>query len=78
SIQVGEQWIYKNPLAPARLRDEEIAIGHAMLKMADYADGSSPFYSLAEACQDRYLDIVTWQAAESGQPITTETQSWAQ
>ncbi|MEM6281535.1 MAG: Gfo/Idh/MocA family oxidoreductase [Chloroflexota bacterium] len=77
-IQVGEQWLYKNPLAPARLTDEEIAIGHAMLKMADYADGGDPFYSLAEACQDRYLDMVTWQAAESGQPITIETQLWAQ
>ncbi len=76
-IQVGESWIYQNPLAPATLSDEEIAIGTCLLQMAEYADGGNDFYSLAEACQDRYLDILMAKALETNQPIQSETQIWA-
>ena len=48
-----------------------------MLKMAEYVDGGPDFYSLAEACQDRYLDIVLEQAQESGEEVTTTTQAWS-
>lgn len=77
-IQAGESWIYRNPLVPARLNDEEIAIGACLLRMADYADGGDCFYTLAEACQDRYLDMMIWNAVESGRPITTVKQVWAE
>ncbi len=77
-IQIGEDWIYQNPLAPAPLFDDEIAVGDCMIRMADYADGGEPFYSLAEACQDRYLDMMIWEAVDSGQPVTTTPQRWAQ
>lgn len=77
-IRAGEAWLYHNPMAPARLFDDEMAIGDCLLRMADYAHGGEPFYSLAEACQDRYLDIMMWLAAESGETITTENQAWAQ
>lgn len=76
-IQVGEQWMYHNELAPARLLDDEIAVGQCMLKMADYANGAEPFYSLAEACQDRYLNIKIEEAIATGEEIQTETQAWA-
>jgi predicted dehydrogenase len=76
-IQAGEEWIYKNPLAPASLFDDEIAIATCLLKMAEYAAGGPDFYSLAEACQDRYLDMVIQQSAREGRAITTETQAWA-
>jgi predicted dehydrogenase len=76
-IQVGTEWIYHNPLAPAAFADDEIAVGHCLLKMADYADGGEAFYSLAEACQDRYLDILIWQSVESGQPVHSQTQPWS-
>lgn len=75
-IQAGEQWIYHNPLAPAALPDEEIAIGTCMLKMADYAAGKGECYSLAEASQDRYLEILMQQAVESGQAVTSQPQPW--
>lgn len=77
-IQVGTDWIYQNPLAPAAFADDEIAVGDCLLRMADYADGGEPFYSLAEACQDRYLDILIWQSVESNQPVQSETQPWAE
>jgi predicted dehydrogenase len=76
-IQLGEEWIYKNPLAPASLNDEDIAVGQCLLKMADYVHGATAFYSLAEACQDRYLHIMLEKAAETGDDISTTTQIWA-
>jgi len=76
-IQLGAEWVYHNPLAPAALSDEDIAIGQCMLKMADYVGGAEPFYSLAEACQDRYLDIIMAQSLEEGIPIRTTQQIWA-
>ena len=75
-IQAGESWVYVNPLAPAPLTDDEIAIGECLLRMADHADGGADFYPLAEACQDRYLDILMADAAK-GQPVTSTTQPWA-
>jgi hypothetical protein len=48
-----------------------------MLRMAEYAEGGPDFYSLAEACQDRYLGIIMEQAIEGAQPISSKTQSWA-
>jgi len=76
-IQVGDEWVYKNPLAPARLFDDEIAIGHFLLKMADYVNGGDPPYSLAEACQDRYLHILMDEAIATGETVQTATQRWA-
>lgn len=73
---IGEEWIYRNPLAPAALADDDIAVGTCLLKMAEYADGGPEFYALAEACQDRYLDIVLEEAQESGQVVETKTQVW--
>ena len=75
---VGEQWVYRNPLVPGELTDDEIAVGTCLVKMADYAGGGPDFYSLAEACQDRYLDIKMKEAEESGQEVRTTRQLWAE
>ena len=74
---LGEEWIYRNPLIPGSLADDDIAVGHCLLKMAEYVAGGPTFYSLAEACQDRYLGIAMEQAQEMGEPVETETQPWA-
>jgi predicted dehydrogenase len=76
-ILAGERWLYRNPLAPARLSDDEIAVGTVMLKMGEYVEGGAEVYALAEACQDRYLDIVIEQAAKSGESVMMQTQPWA-
>ena len=73
---VGEQWLYRNPMAPGELTDDEVAVGDCMIRMADYARGGPDFYSVAEACQDRYLDIKMKEAEESGREVWTEKQSW--
>lgn len=76
-IQLGEQWVYRNPTAPARLSDEEIAMADVLQGMGEYARGGPEVYPLAEAMQDHYLGLLIRQAAETGQPVTAEPQAWA-
>ena len=77
-IQVGEEWVYANPFAPAALSDEEIAVGTSLLKMGQYVRKGVEFYSLAEACQDHYLNLLALKALADGQPVQSQTQPWAQ
>ena len=63
-------------MAPAALSDEEIAIGTCLLRMADYAQGGEPFYALAEAAQDRYLDLLMERALANGEAVTSQPQVW--
>lgn len=77
-ILAGEHWWYRNPTIPAELTDDEIAVADLLLRMADYVRGGAQPYSLAEACQDRYLDILAAQAAETGQPVRSQPQPWAE
>ena len=76
-IQAGEHWWYRNPTLPAELTDDEIAVADLLLRMADYVRGGEEAYSLAEACQDRYLDILAAQAADTGQPVHSQHQPWS-
>ncbi len=76
-IQLGEEMVYENPLAPAALNDDEIAIGDLLLRMAAYVEGADAPYPLAEACQDHYLGISCAQALESGREVETQMQPWA-
>jgi predicted dehydrogenase len=73
----GERWVYRNPFAPGRLSDEEIAIATCLDKMDAYANGGQSFYSLAEAAQDHYLGIMIDRAVETREPVQTEKQAWA-
>ncbi len=76
-IQAGEQWWYRNPTVPAELADDEIAVADLLMRMGDYVNGGVPVYSLAEACQDRYLDILGGEAVQLGRPLQAETQPWS-
>ncbi|MHB9033328.1 MAG: Gfo/Idh/MocA family protein [Anaerolineae bacterium] len=75
----NSKWWYRNPFIPAALSDEEIAIASVLERMGTHSrdEGAGP-YPLAEACQDRYLDILLEQAVKSGAPVTSETQPWAE
>ena len=46
--------------------------------MAEYARGGPEFYSVAQASQDRYLDILIAEAAESGETLVATPQPCAQ
>lgn len=76
AILLGDQVVYRNPLYPAPLNDDEIAIGTMMLKMGEYVDGGPSFYSLAEGMQDRYLDILLERAKVTGDAVRSEPMPW--
>jgi len=76
-IQLGEEWVYRNPTAPARLSDEEIAMADMLHGMAHYAEGGPEVYAAAQAMQDHYLALCIKQACETGEPVTAVRQPWA-
>ncbi len=76
-ILFGDEYAYRNPYAPGRLTDDEIAIAACLDAMYRYSDGGDDFYSLAEASQDHYLALMVDQAARTGKTLITATQPWS-
>ena len=76
-ILAGNQWMYQNPYPYARLSDDEIAVATCLLKMENYLAGGPAFYSLAEASQDHYLNIMIKQALTSEESVQTMIQPWS-
>ena len=67
----ADRWYYRNSFAPGRLNDDEIAVAHILEGMGAYVRGGEEIYSLAEAAQDRYLDILIAEAADTGKTVTS-------
>lgn len=76
-ITLGDEWIYRNPFAPGRLSDDEIAVATCMQKMAQYVEGGPDFYSLAEASQDHYLSLLMEESGKSGHSVKSTSQVWS-
>ncbi|MDU4695474.1 MAG: Gfo/Idh/MocA family oxidoreductase [Paenibacillus sp.] len=76
-ILCGEQWLYTNPFAPARLYDDELAIASCLEKMGVYAQGGPAFYELWEAAQDHYLGMMIERAILTGETVVAARPSWA-
>jgi predicted dehydrogenase len=76
-IQLGERWVYRNPTAPARLSDEEIAMAGMLQGMGEYVRGGPEVYSLREGMQDHYLGLKVREACESGLPVSADPEVWA-
>lgn len=70
-------WLFHNDYLPRRLADDELAIARLLEGVGRYARGGPSVYSLAEAAQDRYLDLTIQSAAASGERIRTVRQLWA-
>jgi hypothetical protein len=77
-IQLGDEWIHRNPFAPASLTGDEIAIASCLDRMDEYVRTGRDFYPLAEASQDHYLNLLYQQAIEGGHTVQAERQPWAQ
>jgi len=77
AIQFQDDWVYRNPVLPARLSDEEIAVAQCLLDMQRFVEQGRPFYSLEEASQDQYLALACTKAIETGETVKTEAQMWA-
>lgn len=76
-ILAGDEWVYKNPFAPARMSDDEIAVASCLIGMDRYLDGGPDFYSLAEAAQDHYISLMIERALASSETVRTTSQPWA-
>jgi hypothetical protein len=77
AIQFQDDWVYRNPVQPARLTDEEIAVAQCILDMQRFVEHGISFYSLEEASQDQYLALACTKAIETGETVQTEAQMWA-
>src|ERR1035437_2624030 len=76
-LTLGDQWLYRNEFAPARLADDELALASLLDRMRVYVDGGPDVYSLAEASQDNYLQLAIRRAVETGEAVRTEPQPWS-
>lgn len=76
-ILCGSEWLYRNPFAPTRLTEDEIAVAESLVRMDEFVRGGPPVYTLAEACQDQYLALAMHEAVLKGTEIVTEPQVWA-
>ena len=76
-ILAGNEWLYRNPFAPARLTDDEIAVATCLQKMAEYVQGGPSFCGLPEASQDHYLSLMIEKAVRTGEAVKAEKQVWA-
>ncbi len=72
AITLGDDWVYRNPFAGARLSDDEIAIATMMLAIAEGRE----IYPLSRAMHDHALALLLDHAAESGTPETLAPEPW--
>jgi predicted dehydrogenase len=75
-ITAGAEWLYRNPFAPARLTDDEIAVATCLAGMPAAIAGGPAVCSLADAVHDRYLDLLVAEAVESGLPVRALSHVW--
>ena len=57
--------------------DEEIAVATCLAGMSRYVETGEDVYSLAEACQDHYLNLMAQEALDTGATVQTQSQPWA-
>ena len=76
-IQLGTEWLFVNPFAPATLTAHEIAVAGSLARMDEYVRTGKEFYPLWEASQDHYLNLLCAKAAERGEPVEATRQPWS-
>ncbi len=70
--------LWRNPVAPARLADEDVAIADLLLRMGSWVrEGTTPPYPLAEAAQDHLLALAIKESVATGAVVHTGTEPWA-
>ena len=75
-ITAGEAWVYRNPFAPARLADDEIAVATCLARMAEYLEGGPSFCSLAEGAWDHEVGLRIAEAVASGEEVRASGSIW--
>ncbi|MBW4043175.1 MAG: Gfo/Idh/MocA family oxidoreductase [Acidobacteria bacterium] len=77
SITVGDTALWRSPFGAARLADDEIAVATVLRAMAGYVEDGIPFYGIADAAEDQYLDELVHRAAAEGKTGTSTPQAWS-
>jgi predicted dehydrogenase len=75
-VWLGERLLAENRFAPARLSDDEIALGECLVRMVEYVRGGDPFYPLADACEDAYLGLLIHESVRTGGPVRAVERPW--
>jgi hypothetical protein len=60
-----------------KVEKDEIAVASCLAGMDAYVDGNTDIYSLTEAAQDHYINLLVEQALASKQVVEITTQPWS-
>lgn len=77
-ISLGQEVLVENRLAPARLSDDEIAVGESLLRTVEHLRGGPAPYPLADACEDAYLGLLLHEAVSTGVAVSAGDRPWAE
>lgn len=77
-IWLGDKKLYENPFGAVVMPQDETAVACLLKGMQSYLETGTELYPLADALQDSYLGILMRQAAESGKPVKSIQQPWAE
>jgi predicted dehydrogenase len=71
--------LWRNPFAPVRLADEDIAIADLLVRTGSWTrNGTAAPYPLSEASQDHLLSLAIAESARTGTTVHTGTEPWAE
>jgi len=74
-IQANGETYYSNPYHHPMM-DEEIAVAEVLKRMGDFVTSDTPFYSLAEGCQDHYLYLLGQESIKKNQTVIIDQMPW--
>jgi hypothetical protein len=69
--------LWRTPFGAARLSDDELAVAAVLRSMARYVEDGTPFYGIADAAEDQYLDELMHRAAREQRTLTSTPQAWS-
>jgi len=71
-ITAGDRWVWRNPFAPARLADDEVAVATCLARMEAYIGGGPGPCGLAEAIRDQELALRVTEAWTTVKTVRVE------
>lgn len=77
TVGLGDTVLWRSPFGAARLSDDELAVATVLRAMRAYVEDGTPFYGIADAAEDQYLDELMQRAALERRTITSTPQAWS-
>jgi hypothetical protein len=69
--------LWRNESFGARLSEDDIAVVDLLASTITWSrDEGPPPYPLADGCQDHLISLAIEESARTGQPVTTDPESW--